>query len=47
VNENLEFAISMEADRLVNSTIRREDLDSEMTVVRNEFERGRIRRRAC
>src|SRR6185503_1926393 len=33
-------AISMEADRLVNSTIRREDLDSEMTVVRNEFERG-------
>src|SRR6266446_3644920 len=39
-DENLEFAISMEADRLVNSTIRREALDSEMTVVRNEFERG-------
>src|SRR5262245_17121517 len=39
-DENLEFAIGMEADRLVNSTIRREDLDSEMTVVRNEFERG-------
>ena len=38
--ENLEFAIRMEADRLVNSSIRREDLDSEMTVVRNEFERG-------
>ena len=37
---NLEFAISLEADRLVNSYIRREDLDSEMTVVRNEFERG-------
>jgi zinc protease len=39
-DENLEFAISMEADRLVNSYIKREDLDSEMTVVRNEFERG-------
>src|SRR4051812_29537723 len=38
--ENLEFAISMEADRLVNSYVKREDLDSEMTVVRNEFERG-------
>ncbi len=39
-DENLEFAISMEADRLVNSTIKKEDLESEMTVVRNEFERG-------
>ena len=39
-DENLEFAISLEADRLVNSFIRKEDLDSEMTVVRNEFERG-------
>src|SRR5215471_7429582 len=39
-DENLEFAIAMEADRLVNSNIKREDLDSEMTVVRNEFERG-------
>src|SRR5262249_30868248 len=29
-----------EADRLVNSLIRGEDLASEMTVVRNEFERG-------
>src|SRR2546425_7530706 len=38
--ENLEFAISLEADRLVNSFVKREDLDSEMTVVRNEFERG-------
>jgi zinc protease len=37
---NLEFAIDLEADRLVNSFIRKEDLDSEMTVVRNEFERG-------
>jgi zinc protease len=39
-DENLEFAIDLEADRLVNSNIKREDLDSEMTVVRNEFERG-------
>lgn len=38
--ENLEFAIGLEADRLVNSFIKREDLLSEMTVVRNEFERG-------
>lgn len=39
-DENLEFAIRLEADRMVNSLIRREDLLSEMTVVRNEFERG-------
>jgi len=39
-DENLEFAIRMEADRMVNSFIRGEDLASEMTVVRNEFERG-------
>lgn len=38
--ENLEFAIRMEADRMVNSFIKGEDLASEMTVVRNEFERG-------
>src|SRR5947209_6883234 len=39
-DENLEFAIRLEADRLVNSFIKREDLASEMTVVRNEFEMG-------
>lgn len=38
--ENLEFALELEADRMVNSMIRGEDLASEMTVVRNEFERG-------
>lgn len=38
--ENLEFALRMEADRLVNSNVYKHDLDSEMTVVRNEFERG-------
>jgi zinc protease len=38
--ENLDWALRMEADRMVNSFIRRSDLDSEMTVVRNEFESG-------
>jgi zinc protease len=37
---NLEFAIRLEADRLVNSFVRGDDLASEMTVVRNEFEAG-------
>ncbi len=37
---NLEFGIALESDRLVNSYVRGEDLASEMTVVRNEFERG-------
>src|SRR5437764_6397547 len=39
-DENLEFGIQLEADRLVNSFVKREDLISEMTVVRNEFEIG-------
>ena len=39
-DENLEFALRLEADRMVNSYVKKEDLDSEMTVVRNEFERG-------
>ncbi|HUQ72961.1 MAG TPA: insulinase family protein, partial [Planctomycetaceae bacterium] len=39
-DENLEFAIRLEADRMVNSHVKGEDLTSEMTVVRNEFERG-------
>lgn len=39
-DENLEFAIRLEADRMVHSLIRAEDLASEMTVVRNEFEQG-------
>jgi len=38
--ENLDWALAMEADRMVNSNIARKDLDSEMTVVRNEMERG-------
>jgi zinc protease len=39
-NENLEFAIRLEADRLVNSKILGEDLLSEFSVVRSEFEQG-------
>ena len=38
--ENLEWAIDLEADRMVNSFIAAEDLESEMTVVRNEWESG-------
>ena len=37
---NLAWAIELEADRMVNSYIARSDLDSEMTVVRNEYESG-------
>jgi zinc protease len=39
-DENLEFAIHLESDRLVNSFVKHEDLQSEFTVVRNEFERS-------
>jgi zinc protease len=38
--DNLDWALSMEADRMVRSFVRKSDLDSEMTVVRNEFEMG-------
>lgn len=38
--ENLRWALDLEADRMVNSFIKKEDLESEMTVVRNEFEMG-------
>ncbi len=39
-DENLRWALEMEADRLVNSRVAKKDLDTEMTVVRNEFEMG-------
>jgi len=39
-DDNLDWALRMEADRMVNSFISRADLDSEMTVVRNEMEMG-------
>lgn len=38
--ENLKWALEMEADRMTRSFISRKDLDSEMTVVRNEYESG-------
>lgn len=38
--ENLKWALDLEADRMINSYIAKKDLDSEMTVVRNEFEMG-------
>jgi zinc protease len=37
---NLEWALELEADRMVHSFIAKKDLDSEMTVVRNEYESG-------
>ncbi len=36
--DNLEWALDLEADRMVNSFVSAEDLASEMTVVRNEME---------
>ncbi len=39
-DENLKWALDLESDRMVNSFIAKKDLDSEMTVVRNEFESG-------
>src|SRR5688572_9014158 len=37
---NLDWALDLEADRMVNSFIARKDLESEFSVVRNEFESG-------
>ncbi|MBC7791949.1 MAG: insulinase family protein, partial [Anaerolineae bacterium] len=37
---NLMWALDLESDRMVNSFIAKKDLESEMTVVRNEFESG-------
>ncbi len=39
-DENLKWALDLEADRMINSFIKREDLDKEFSVVRNEFEMG-------
>ena len=39
-DENLQWALSLEADRLVRSRVEKSFLDTEMTVVRNEFESG-------
>lgn len=39
-DENLEWALDLESDRMLNSYIAKKDLDSEFSVVRNEFEMG-------
>ncbi|MEZ0484131.1 M16 family metallopeptidase [Fibrella aquatica] len=39
-DENLKWALDLESDRMVNSFIKNEDLQSEFSVVRNEFEIG-------
>jgi zinc protease len=39
-DDNLNWAMRREADAMTNSFIARKDLDSEMTVVRNEYEKG-------
>lgn len=38
--ENLRWALDLESDRMINSFIAKKDLDSEFSVVRNEFESG-------
>jgi zinc protease len=37
---DLQWALAFEADRMINAKVARADLDSEMTVVRNEMEMG-------
>src|SRR3954451_4933575 len=37
-DENLKYGIELEADRMINSKVEKQLLDTEMTVVRSEFE---------
>ncbi len=39
-DENLEWALDLESDRMINSFIAKKDLETEFSVVRNEFESG-------
>jgi zinc protease len=39
-DKTLDYVFDVEADRMINASIARKDLDAEMTVVRNEFESG-------
>ena len=39
-DDNMKWAIGWQADAMVNSFIAQKDLDTEMTVVRNEYEMG-------
>ena len=45
--DNLDWALDLESDRMVNSFVAAEDLESEMTVVRNEWESGENNPPAC
>jgi zinc protease len=38
--KTLDYVLGVEADRMVNASVAKRDLDAEMTVVRNEFESG-------
>lgn len=40
LKKDVDIAMQIEADRMVNAWLREEDRSSEMTVVRNEYERG-------
>ena len=42
-DDNLKWALDLESDRMVNSFIAKKDLDTEFSVVRNEFESGENR----
>ena len=39
-DSNVTWALELEADRMIHSNIAKKDLESEMTVVRNEYEAG-------
>jgi zinc protease len=39
-DDNLAWALDLESDRMINSFIAKKDLDTEFSVVRNEFESG-------
>ena len=39
-DDNLEWALDLESDRMLNSFIAKKDLETEFSVVRNEFESG-------
>lgn len=39
-DDNLKWALDLEADRMINSFIDKKDLETEFSVVRNEFEMG-------
>jgi len=45
-DENLEFGVRLEADRMINSYVKHEDLLSEMTVFATSSRRARTTHRA-